>query len=248
MDPVPKVVAEVSVVALHHRSPGEQPDVVLVDVTQDMGMEEVALVAANWRNLPLLALGPLERREEVVRRGSAGFVARDAKIQELQSAISDAVAGRMQCPAKLNGGPIGALLSREQPLTPGQVAPSLTSRETGVLQMIGRGLGSREIAPSTIGRHKSVVLHAKGAEWMDSSHVATGTITALLVTALLYLSKWPLQPLDLPTASAFAGLLVAVGGGLVKYYKSRIALPAPSVAPVVPIAPPNLVQEPPIAA
>ena len=83
---------------------------------------------------------------------------------------------------------------------------------------------------------------------MDSSHVATGTITALLATALLYLSKWPLQPLDLPTASAFAGLLVAVGGGLVKYYKSRAALPTPSVAPVVPIAPPNLVQEPPIAA
>jgi two-component system nitrate/nitrite response regulator NarL len=82
MDPVPEVVAEVSVVALHHRSPGEQPDAVLVDVTRDIGMEEVALVAAKWRNLPLLALGPLERREEVVRHGHAGFVARDAKIQD----------------------------------------------------------------------------------------------------------------------------------------------------------------------
>jgi hypothetical protein len=42
---------------------------------------------------------------------------------------------------------------------------------------------------------------------------------------------------------AFAGLLVAVGGALVKYYKSRTALPAPPVAPVVPLAPPNLVRE-----
>jgi hypothetical protein len=83
---------------------------------------------------------------------------------------------------------------------------------------------------------------------MDSSHVATGTITALLATALVYLSKWPLQPLDLPTASAFAGLLVAFAGALVKYHKSRTALPAPPVSPVVPIAPPNLVQVPPIAA
>jgi hypothetical protein len=83
---------------------------------------------------------------------------------------------------------------------------------------------------------------------MDSSHVATGTITALLATALVYLSKWPLQPLDLPTASAFAGLLVAFGVALVKYYKSRTALPASPVVPTVPIAPPNLVQEPPIAA
>ena len=247
MDPVPEVVGEVSVVALHHCSSAERPDVVLLDVTQDIGMEEVALVAAKWRNLPLLALGSLERREEAVRHG-AGFVARDANIQDLQSAISDAVAGRMQCPAKPNGGPIGAQLSREHPSTPGQVAPSSTRRETGILQMIGRGLGSKEIAPSTIGRNKSVVLHAKGAEWMDSSHVATGTITALLATALLYLSKWPLQPFDLPTASAFAGLFVAVGGALVKYYKSRTALSAPLVAPVMPIAPPNLVQEPPIAA
>jgi hypothetical protein len=83
---------------------------------------------------------------------------------------------------------------------------------------------------------------------MDSSHVATGAITALLATALVYLSKWPLQPLDLPTASAIAGLLVAFGGALVKLYQSRIAPPAPPVAPVVPLAPPNLVQEPPIAA
>src|SRR3954464_14204475 len=56
---------------------------------------------------------------------------------------------------------------------------------------------------------------------MDASHVATGTITALLATALVYLSKWPLEQLDLATASAFAGLLVAGGGGLVKLYKSR---------------------------
>src|SRR6516165_10527798 len=85
MKPVPEVVAEVSIAALHHRSPGEQPDVVLVDVTQDIGLEEMALVAAKWPTLPLLALGLLERREEVVRHGRAGFVARDATIQDLQS-------------------------------------------------------------------------------------------------------------------------------------------------------------------
>jgi hypothetical protein len=69
---------------------------------------------------------------------------------------------------------------------------------------------------------------------MDSSHVATATITALLATALVYLSKWPLEALDLPTASAFAGLLVAAGGGVVKFYKSRTqpAVPAATVVPI----------------
>ena len=81
---------------------------------------------------------------------------------------------------------------------------------------------------------------------MDSSHVATGAITALFATTLIYFR--PLQPLDMPTEAAIAGLLVAFGGALVKYYKSRTALPARPVAPVVQITPPNLVQEPPIAA
>jgi hypothetical protein len=79
---------------------------------------------------------------------------------------------------------------------------------------------------------------------MDSSHIATGTITALLATVLAYLSHWPLQPLDLPTASAFAGLLVAAGGGAFKFYKSRTAPVAEPLAPVMSITSPNLGQEP----
>ena len=149
MQRVSEVVAEVSITVLHHGSASELPDVVLVDVTQDIGIEEVALVAAKWPNLRLLALGLLERREEVVRHGRAGFVgyvARDAPIEDLQSAISDLLADRMQCPAEISGGLIRALFGREHPSTPGRVAPSLTRRETEVLQLIGRGFSNKEIA------------------------------------------------------------------------------------------------------
>jgi hypothetical protein len=79
---------------------------------------------------------------------------------------------------------------------------------------------------------------------VDSSHIATGTITALLAIVLVYLSHWPLQPLDLPTASAFAGLLVAAGGGAVKFYKSRTTPVAEPLAPVVSITSANPGQEP----
>ena len=79
---------------------------------------------------------------------------------------------------------------------------------------------------------------------MDSSHIATGTITALLATVLIYLSHWPLQPFDLPTASAFAGLLVAAGGGAVKFYKSRTAPVAEPRAPLVSITSGTPGQEP----
>jgi len=83
---------------------------------------------------------------------------------------------------------------------------------------------------------------------MDASHIATGTITALLATVLVYLTHWPLQPLDLPTASAVAGLLVAAGGAAVKFYKSRIARVASPPASVVSIAPANTGHDPSIAA
>jgi hypothetical protein len=83
---------------------------------------------------------------------------------------------------------------------------------------------------------------------MDASHVATGTITALLATALVYLSHWPLQPLDLPTASAIAGLLVAAGGAAVKLYKSKTMPVTTPLAPVMSIAPANAAHEPSIAA
>jgi two-component system nitrate/nitrite response regulator NarL len=277
MQPVPEVVAEVSITVLHHRSVGELPDVVLVDVTQDIGIEEVARVAAKWPNLRLLALGLLEHREEVVSHGRAGFVsylARDAAIEDLQSAISGAVADRMRPPAAIGGGPIRALFDKQHPSKPSHVAPMLTKQETEVLQIIPlfplggnlrtrsppdnriadppRATNSRPVGstpqPSTIDEGKSRVPPANGVKRKDSSHVATGTITALLATALVYLSKWPLQALDPPTASAFAGLLVAFAGALVKYYKSRSAVPAPPVASVVPLAPPSLVQEPPAAA
>jgi len=79
---------------------------------------------------------------------------------------------------------------------------------------------------------------------MNASHVATGTITALLATALVYLTHWPLQPLDLPTASAFAGLLVAAGGAAVKFYQSRTTPAAEPLGPVVSIIPANAPHEP----
>ena len=75
---------------------------------------------------------------------------------------------------------------------------------------------------------------------MNASHVATGTITALLATVLVWATKWPLTPLDLPTASAVAGLTVAIAGGLVKLYQMYRPPRAPAQVVRGPGATPNL--------
>jgi hypothetical protein len=55
---------------------------------------------------------------------------------------------------------------------------------------------------------------------MDSSHISAAAITALLATVLVWVSTWPIAPLDIATASALAGLLVAATGAAVKLYQA----------------------------
>ena len=66
---------------------------------------------------------------------------------------------------------------------------------------------------------------------MNSSHIATGAITSLIATVLVYLSHWPLEALDMATASAIAGLIVAAVGGAVKFYQTM--KPARPIARIV---------------
>lgn len=59
---------------------------------------------------------------------------------------------------------------------------------------------------------------------MNGSHVAaTSGITAMIAEILMWVTHWPLQPLDEPTAMAIAGLTVAFlgGGGLAIFNATR---------------------------
>jgi hypothetical protein len=64
---------------------------------------------------------------------------------------------------------------------------------------------------------------------MDSSHISAAAITAMLAIILVWATTWPLAALDLPTASALAGLLVAAAGGAVKLYQSYRPPPRPAL-------------------
>ena len=135
--------------ALREAIKGTGPDLVLIDVTQGVDLEEVRSIAETWPDLALMALGLREQRQEVIRCGRAGFVgyvAREATIDALCQAMLDVVTGRLQCSAEISGGLLRALFRMEQRSQATPHDTVLTRREGEVLRLIGRGLSNKEIA------------------------------------------------------------------------------------------------------
>jgi DNA-binding NarL/FixJ family response regulator len=134
---------------LRHRLKDAHADLVLIDVTQGINLEEVRLIAAEHPNLALLALGLCEQRQEVIRCGRAGFVgyvARDASIDALCQAMLDIATGCLRCSAEISGGLLRALFRMNLDSQDSVADAALTRREGEVLQLIGRGLTNKEIA------------------------------------------------------------------------------------------------------
>jgi len=123
--------------------------VVLIDVTHGVDLFDVRSIASQWPDLPLVALGLYEQRQEVIRCGRAGFagyVARDASIDELCNSLSEIVSGRLACPPEIAGSLLRALFRRESGDEDSDLSFALTRREAEVLELLGRGFSNKEIA------------------------------------------------------------------------------------------------------
>jgi DNA-binding NarL/FixJ family response regulator len=122
--------------------------VVLIDVTQGIDLFDVRPIAAQFVDIPLLALGLNEQRQEVIscgRQGFAGYIPRDASIDAVCKSLCDAAAGRLTCPPEISSGLLRALFRKEPPQEDSIADVALTRRESEVLELVGRGLSNKEI-------------------------------------------------------------------------------------------------------
>ena len=134
--------------ALRHAMTTLKADAVLIDVTQGVELFDVRAIAAEWPDVPLVALGLQEQKQDVIRCGRAGFagyIAREASIDALCAALFEIVAGRLACPPEISGSLLRALFRRQDPAPASELELGLTRRESEVLELLGRGLSNKEI-------------------------------------------------------------------------------------------------------
>jgi DNA-binding NarL/FixJ family response regulator len=141
------VVADLS--GLREALASRDTDLVLIDVTQGIDLDEVRSIASNHPNVSLVALGLTEQRQEVIRCGRAGFtgyVTRDADTDTLCKALSDVVQGRLSCSAEISCELLRALFRAHDEIRTPEPDRALTAREGEVLHLIGQGYSNKEIA------------------------------------------------------------------------------------------------------
>jgi DNA-binding NarL/FixJ family response regulator len=124
-------------------------DIVLIDVTQGVDLFDIRGIAVRWPEVALVALGLQEHKQEVIRCGRAGFagyIARNASIDEVCRTLSEIAAGRLECPPEITGGLLRALFRAEpRAAAESDLDLALTRRESEVLELLGHGLSNKEI-------------------------------------------------------------------------------------------------------
>jgi two-component system, NarL family, nitrate/nitrite response regulator NarL len=125
------------------------PDVALVEMgLPDLDALTQALTARS-RAIPLVAIGIADPDTDVVacaERGFAGFVTRDACVDELVATICGAAKGELTCSPRAAGTLMRRLSALATELQPTSSIARLTRREREIAALMRQDLSNKEIA------------------------------------------------------------------------------------------------------
>jgi DNA-binding NarL/FixJ family response regulator len=145
-----------------------RPQVVVLDLRlPDISGVEVAgrLIAADpaVRVLVLSASGEQADVLEAVKAGAVGYLLKSADREEFLDAVQRTADGDAVFTPGLAGLVLGEFrrLATKPPAQPGEVAPSLTARETQILRLVAKGLSYRQIAERLVLSHRTVQNHVQ---------------------------------------------------------------------------------------
>lgn len=142
----------------------ERPDLVLADISLPgkNGLELIKDIQALHPGLSVLVLSMHDESlyaERVLRAGGRGYIMKQEGGKKLMSAIRQVLNGQIYVSEKMSARILEIFSGGHRSENPASPIERLTDREFEVFQLIGQGLGSREIAESLHLSIKTVEVH-----------------------------------------------------------------------------------------
>jgi DNA-binding NarL/FixJ family response regulator len=141
----------------------EMPDIAIVDISLDdrSGIELIKDLRARNESLPVLVLSMHDEAlyaERALRAGAKGYIMKQEATEKVMTAIRKALEGQIYVSERM----AARLLDQFVSARPGEEESPLgrlSDRELEIFSMIGRGLGTREIANKLFLSIKTVEAH-----------------------------------------------------------------------------------------
>jgi two-component system nitrate/nitrite response regulator NarL len=143
------------------------PEVILLDMAMPDSINAIGEIVEAAPGCHIVALSVPETERAVIacaEAGVAGYVTRDASIQDLCAAVASAARGEVMCSPRIAASLVREFARRAAGRPPTGAGPRLTPREGQVIDLIDRGLSNKEIAralhiaPSTVKNHVHNIL------------------------------------------------------------------------------------------
>jgi DNA-binding NarL/FixJ family response regulator len=152
------------------RLPAARPDVVVLDLQMPQlgGVEVARQIASDYSHIHVLVLSASGEQSDVleaVKAGASGYLIKSASREELLAAVTHTARGEAVFTPGLAGLVLGEYRKiAESPQGSGRgPGPELTDRETEVLRLVAKGLGSKQIADRLAISYRTVQNHVQNA-------------------------------------------------------------------------------------